>query len=124
MNRSVAKSPRRRRAYRFGRLAESFCVWWLRLRGYAVLARRFDAGVGEIDIVARRGNTLVMVEVKARRNGAEGDLLTARQRARIARAAEAFVARRRRYATCDIRFDLMLVRPWSPPRHLIDAWRL
>ena len=34
------------RAYRFGRFAETVCVWWLRVRGYRVLARRFDAGVG------------------------------------------------------------------------------
>ena len=117
------KSPARQRAYRFGRFAESLCVGWLRLRGYAILARRFDAGVGEIDIVARRGNTLAMIEVKARRGGAGGELLTARQRARIARAAEAFVAQRRRHAACDMRFDLLLVRPGRPPRHLVDAWR-
>lgn len=113
----------RRRAYRFGWFAETLCVWWLRLLGYRVLARRFDAGVGEIDIVARRGNTLAMVEVKARRGDAGGELLTTRQRARIERAAEAFVAHRRQHAACDIRFDLMVVRPWRPPHHLTDAWR-
>lgn len=116
-------SGSRRRAYRFGWFAETLCVWWLRLRGYTVLARRYDAGVGEIDIVARRGNTLAVIEVKARRDSGDGDLLTRRQRARIERAAEAFVARQRRHAACDMRFDLMTVHPWRPPRHLTDAWR-
>ncbi len=112
----------RRKAYRFGHFAETLCVWSLRLRGYRLLARRFDAGVGEIDIVAQRGRVLAMVEVKARR-GADAEVLGARQRARIARAAEAFVAQRRRFADFDIRFDLMTLRPWRLPRHLRDAWR-
>ena len=115
------------RAYRFGRFAESLCVWRLRLAGYRVLARRFKTPVGEIDIVARRGDTLAFVEVKARHAAADrGDQaveLTARQRARIERAAEAFVARRPRLAGCAMRFDLMVVRPWRAPRHLADAWR-
>ncbi len=113
----------RRRAYRFGRFAETLCVWSLRLRGYSVLARRFDAGVGELDIVARRGGTLAVIEVKARRRGDGVEALTARQRRRIERATEAFRARRPRLAGLDVRFDLMLVRPWRPPRHLADAWR-
>lgn len=125
--------PRRVRAYRFGHFAETVCVWWLRLAGYRVLARRFKVSVGEIDIVARRGDTLAFVEVKARHatgDGADGSdeggqpvELTARQKARIVRAAEAFVARRPRLDHCAMRFDLMVVRPWRTPHHLIDAWR-
>ncbi len=113
----------RRRAYRFGRFAEALCVWSLRLRGYQVVARRFDAGVGEIDIVARRGTLLAVIEVKGRRGGDTGELLTARQRARIERAATAFVARAPRFADHDLRFDVMIVRAWRPPRHMKDAWR-
>ncbi len=88
-------------------------VWWLRLRGYRVLARRFAVGVGEIDIVARRGRVVAVDEVKARadRNLLESPV-TARQRQRIARAAEAFLARSPGLAEMDVRFDLMLVRPW------------
>ncbi len=113
----------RRRAYRYGRRAETLCVWWLRLRGYQVLARRFDAGVGEVDIIARRGGTLAMIEVKARERGDAEDTLTARQRARIERAAEAFRGRRPQHAGLDVRFDLMVVQPWRLPRHHADAWR-
>ena len=103
---------RRRRAWRFGRVAEELSVVWLRLRGYGVLARRFDSGVGEIDIVARRGGVLAVIEVKARRAGGWDEPVTAGQRARIMRAAEAFVARNPRYGGLDMRFDLMMVRPW------------
>lgn len=121
----------RRLAYRFGHWAETLCVWWLRLGGYRVLARRYKAPVGEIDIIARRGDTLAFVEVKARhgaRNNGDpwddaGEVLTMRQRGRIVRAAEAFVARRPALSDCAMRFDLMTVRPWRPPHHLADAWR-
>ncbi|MFQ5785671.1 MAG: YraN family protein [Alphaproteobacteria bacterium] len=113
----------RRRAYRFGRIAEALCVVSLRLRGYRVLARRFDAGVGEIDIIARRGGVLAVIEVKARSDDLAETPLGARQRARIERAAQAFLGRRPQLAALDLRFDLMTVQPWRPPRHLTDAWR-
>ena len=118
----MSQAPRRR-AYRFGHFAETLCVWSLRLRGYAVLARRFDARVGEIDIIARRGGVLAIIEVKARRAGDDDAMLTTHQRSRIERAAEAFVARHRRLAGLDMRFDLMVVRPWRPPRHHADYWQ-
>lgn len=117
-------AERRRRAWRYGRLAEALCAWSLRLRGYRILARGFRVPVGEIDIVARRGRILAMVEVKAR-----DDLATAveavdrRQRRRILRAAGAFLAMRPACAALEVRFDLMVVRPWRPPLHLTDAWR-
>lgn len=116
----------RRQAYRFGHWAETLCVWWLRFAGYRVLARRYTSPVGEIDIIARRSETLAFVEVKARHDGSRddaGEVLTARQRDRITRAADAFVGRQPGLGHCAMRFDLMTVRPWRPPHHLADAWR-
>lgn len=112
------------RAWTFGRLAESLCAWHLRLRGYRILARRFRTPVGEIDIVARRGGILAVVEVKARADAALAlESLRPRQRARIMRAAEAFIAARPALAGMDVRFDVMVVVPWRPPDHIQDAWR-
>lgn len=114
----------RRRAYWRGRWAELLCRLRLRAQGYRILARRYRTPMGEIDIVARRGNTLAIIEVKARGTLAGAvAAVTPRQRARIARAAAAFVARHPDLATLDIRFDVMLVTPWGWPRHLSDAWR-
>ena len=80
--------------------------------------------VGEIDIVARRGGTLVMVEVKARPDLATAaESLSRRQQDRIARAAAAFLKVRPGCGGLDVRFDVMLVRPWRPAVHLTDAWR-
>ncbi len=114
----------RRRAYRTGRRAEALCVLALRIKGYRILARDIRTPVGEIDIVARRGRTLAVVEVKARADAAQAaEALTARQRARIARAAAAFVGHRPALAGLDLRFDVMLVLPWRAPHHIMDAWR-
>lgn len=115
----------RRRRERAGRLAESVCAWHLRLRGYAVLARRFRVPTGEIDIVARRGGAVVFVEVKLRRTRADAlESLGPRQRRRIAAAAEVFLASRPRLSGLDARFDVMLVVPWRLPVHVADAWRI
>ncbi len=112
-----------------GRSAERRAALLLRLKGYAVLARNFrpakNAGLGEIDIVARRGRTLAFVEVKAR--AAEADAIFAiapEQQARIARAAQHFLKTRPVYQSFAQRFDAMVLeagRFW--PRHLTDAFR-
>lgn len=114
----------RRRAWRFGWLAESLGVLVLRLAGYRVLARRWRTGGGEIDIIARRGRVLAFIEVKARRDATTAaEAVGPRQRRRIARAAQAFAARHPALAGLDWRFDALLVAPWAPPRHIKDAWR-
>ncbi len=115
----------RRHAERFGRWAEGLCRWALRLKGYRILANRLRTPMGEIDIVARRGQTIAVVEVKARADwDAANEAVNARQRGRLARAAHVYLAANPQYAGYVLRFDVMLVTPWSWPRHLIDAWRL
>ena len=115
---------RRQRAQRRGRVAEWLCLWHLRLRGWHILARDWRCPAGEIDILARRGRVLAVIEVKSR-----GELATAatalapRQRRRIARAVEAFLLQRSDLAGLDLRFDLMLVAPLRLPRHWRGAWR-
>ena len=115
---------RRQRALRKGRLAEDLCTLWLCLKGYRILARRFRVPVGEIDIVARRGRTLVFIEVKARRRLTDAlYAVTPRQRRRLARAAEAWCQTRPGSSESPQRFDVMLVLPFRPPKHIMDAWR-
>jgi putative endonuclease len=98
-------------------------VWLLRLKGYAILARRERTPAGEIDIVARRGRTLVAVEVKARRAATPlRDLITEAQWQRICRALELYAARRR-FDHLRLRFDVIFLPPRQWPRHTPDAWR-
>ena len=60
-----------------GKHGEDLVCRELRRRGYAVLARRYRTRWGEIDIVARDGDTLVFVEVKIRRSAGFGGPLAA-----------------------------------------------
>ena len=100
------------------------CAWVLRLKGFRILARGFRVPVGEIDIIARRGRLLVFVEVKARASHSEAaESLSYRQRERITRAANAYIAKFPGLSDLDMRFDAMLIVPGSWPRHLPDAWR-
>ena len=121
---TTPSESRRVAADRFGRWAELRCVWRLRLAGYRVLARRFRSPAGEIDIVARRGDIVAFVEVKARATHDKAAFaLTESQLRRIARAAEAFAARHPALLDCAWRFDAMLVTPRGWPRHVTDIWR-
>jgi putative endonuclease len=114
----------RQRAQRRGRLAEWLCLWHLRLRGWQILARGWRCPAGEIDILARRGRVLAVIEVKSRAEFATAaSALAPRQRRRITRAAEAFLLQRSDLVGLDLRFDLMLVAPLRLPRHWRGAWR-
>ena len=122
--RQPAARLHRRRAQRQGRAAEWLCLWHLRLRGWRILARGWRCPSGEIDILARRGKVLAVVEVKSRYEIATAAAaLAPRQRRRIARAAEAFLLSRPDLAGLDLRFDVMLVAPLRLPRHWPAAWR-
>lgn len=114
----------RQLARRRGQAAEFVCRWHLRLRFWRILARDWRCPAGEIDIIARRGQVLAIIEVKARGAAAEAvSALVPRQRRRIVRAASAFLAGRPDLAGLTTRFDVMLVSPLRPPRHLANAWR-
>jgi len=116
-------SPKRRRAWQRGRTAETLCVWHLRLRGYRILARGYRVPVGEVDIIARRGRVVAAIEVKARDSfAAASEAIAPRQRRRVARAFEQFLAAHPQHGRLTLRFDVMLVGKGWLPRHLSNAW--
>ncbi|MDX1484102.1 MAG: YraN family protein [Alphaproteobacteria bacterium] len=112
------------RALGRGRRAETAAALYLMCKGYRILSRSFRTQLGEIDIVARRGTTLAMVEVKYRPARAEAAYaITPAQRQRIELAARGFLAAHPQYADHHVRFDALLLAPWRWPLHLTDAWR-
>ena len=120
---SRPRSPRDRRlAEAAGRRGERLAGWWLRLKGWRILDRRVRTPAGEVDLVARRGNLVAFVEVKARATAAELDFaIDERRLARVAAAAEMLMPR---YAGPgdDIRVDVILLAPGTRPRHIENAW--
>ena len=113
----------RQQAEKGGRRAERLAAWWLRLKGWRILAVRAKTPVGEVDLIARRGRTLAFVEVKARGTEAEAGMALDEWRLRrVARAAEALAPRYAR-AGDDIRIDAMFLVPGRLPRHLTNVWR-
>lgn len=113
----------RRRAERGGRRAESIAAFWLRLKGWAILARRVRTPVGEVDLVARRGRTLAFVEVKARADAAAAEAALDDYRLRrVAAAAEALAHRYARPGD-DVRIDAVIIVPRRLPLHRKNIWR-
>lgn len=105
-----------------GHLAESLAVWALRLKGYRILKRRYKTPLGEIDLIAARGRTLVAVEVKYRPTLDQAkEAVTSKQRKRIERALSLYI-RHLRWVPQNIRFDAVLLIPYKWPKHIVNAW--
>ena len=106
-----------------GRGAETLACWYLRLKGWRILARRARVPGGEVDIVARRGSMVAFVEVKARANDdAAAFALDQWRLRRVAVAAERLAPRFARPGD-DVRIDAMFVVPRRLPRHLTNVWQ-
>jgi putative endonuclease len=116
-------SARRRSAECHGRAAEDEVASLWRGRGYEILGRRRRTPSGEIDIVAADRDTLVFIEVKARRSLAEAAHAVApRQQARLLRAADILLAEHADWQRDSTRFDVALVCGRSIT-HIEDAIR-
>lgn len=95
-----------------GQSGEEFAVAWYRSHGYEVLDRNWRCSVGEIDLVARRGALVVVVEVKTRRTDAYGVpalAVTLPKQRRLRRLAGCWLAEHRIGRRVDIRFDVASV---------------
>lgn len=115
--------PERQVAFRLGLSAETRAAAYLIGKGFRILARRWKSPVGELDIVARRRNMLIFVEVKARARFDDAAWsVTPRQQQRIAAAARAWLAGNPDVAFQDIRFDVVLVAPGRLPQHITTAF--
>jgi putative endonuclease len=94
-----------------GKIGEDLACRELEKRGYAILTRRYRRRIGELDIVARDGRTLVFVEVKSRDGldfGAGGEAVTRVKRRRMASVAEEYLVRHR-LTGCACRFDVVSI---------------
>jgi len=100
-----------------GEQAEALAADFLAARGVTIIERNFRRRCGELDLIARDGDTLVFVEVRLRTRGDFGGAaasITAGKRARIAAAAGLYLARLSRTPPC--RFDAVLLDALDPAR--------
>jgi putative endonuclease len=114
---------KRRKAVRRGSLAEYRAAVCLLLKGYRIVAFRYRTKLGEIDIIARKGNLVACVEVKARRSLEESVFAVSHfAQRRIRAASDLWLAKQRDSAELSIRYDIISVTPWRWPVHLSDAF--
>ena len=117
------RKQKRQKAEQTGRRAEWLAAALLTLKGFAILERRLKNPAGEIDLVARRGRLLVLVEVKARQRLDDAvEAVGPRNRARVCAAADMHLSRNPALAECMRRYDIIAVAGWRL-RHIPDAWR-
>lgn len=106
------------RAFRDGHGAEWIAAAWLVLKGYRILGFRLKAPGAEIDILAQKGPTLAVVEVKRRRTPGEAHLaLSADQRERLRLAGERLLRQRPGLRGLRLRLDIVTLASGRFPRH-------
>ncbi|WLS03981.1 YraN family protein [Shinella oryzae] len=115
--------PNRLKAFRRGHVSEYLAALYLLAKGYRIRAIRYRTKAGEIDIIARRGDLVVCVEVKARRDVDSAVFaVTGTAQRRIRAASEVWLARQPDAHRLSLRYDIVAVRPWRLPRHFVDAF--
>lgn len=120
----MTPTNRRQRAEKFGRRGEFWAKIYLRCQGFRIIGERFKARGGEIDLVAKRGQLLVFIEVKARttEEGLNQAYYGVRQD-RIIQAAHYWLSQNPHFQHHTIRFDVIGLAPFRWPVHIVDAFQ-
>lgn len=114
---------KRRKAWRRGHVSEYLAALYLACKGYRIVAIRHRTPLGEIDIVARKGDLAVFVEVKARRGEQSAiDAVSFAAQRRIRAASDLWLAQQPDYARLSQRYDIVAILPRRWPRHFRDAF--
>lgn len=75
-----------------------------------------------VDIVVKRKSTIVFIEVKARSSELDDRFVSLNQQKRITRAAEIFLKNNPKYQQFNVRFDLVVIKPYKLPLIIKNAW--
>lgn len=116
-------ASKKQQSYERGLLAEKLAAGYLRLKGYKILRTRYKTPVGEIDLVAAKGDALVMVEVKARNDTASAlESIDMKSQQRIENATLHFLASFPEFSSYGVRFDVIAFGRGYSLTHLDNAW--
>lgn len=114
---------KRQKAWRRGHISEYLAAAFLLFKGYRIVAIRHRTKLGEIDIIARKGDLAVFVEVKARRGEQEAiDAVSFSAQKRIRAASDLWLARQPDFALISQRYDIVAILPGRWPQHFPDAF--
>lgn len=117
-----SSKPVRVRNETLGRIAEALTRLFLLSKGYRVIKNRYRNPFGEIDLIVRRGKTIVFCEVKYRPTRLVGaESITPIQQQRIVNGAKHFLLKHPNFALYNLRFDAILCDP-KGIQHLQNAW--
>ena len=118
-----ANTIRRRKRNRAGQRAEWLALFYMMSKGYLPVAMRYKTPQGEIDLVMRRGKTLVFVEVKARASREDAAFaIHSKNQTRIVNAARAFLSTYANFQGWNIRFDAIMIAWYRWPHHITHAF--
>ncbi len=121
------KSRAEKQSYeKAGRRAENLACLYLRLKGYRILQRRFKVRQGEVDIIARKGTLIAMVEVKQRASEqAARESVSYENQTRLMDAAEIYLNQSRNLQAVDfeIRYDFLYVIGRWKIQHITNAFQ-
>jgi len=111
----------KKQTYKFGILAEKIAMIFLLLKGYKILQRRYKSHFGEIDIIAKKSQNIIFIEVKARRKKANiEEVLTNHQINRVKRAGEFFISQNQQFSNYNLRFDFIEIDGLLLPKHHLN----
>ncbi|MER2534872.1 MAG: YraN family protein [Rhizobiaceae bacterium] len=120
----MADAPARLKAYRRGHRGEWLAAAALMLKGFRIVERRYRTRLGEIDLIARRGDLVLIVEVKVRATLREAMEAIGRQsETRIEAAADVWLARQPDFSRLSVRFDMVAVLPRRWPVHVPNVFQ-
>ena len=121
------KSKAEKQSYeKAGRRAENLACVFLRLKGYRILKRRFKTRSGEVDIIARKGRVIAMVEVKQRASEAAAEIsVSYENQSRMMGAAEIYINRDQTLHNTEfeLRYDFLYVIGRWKIRHITNAFQ-
>lgn len=127
------KSSNKKSSYKKGLWAEIIAALYLMCKGYIIIKHRFKTPIGEIDLIAKKGDEIIFIEVKHRshlsdmRTGLYA--ITAKSQQRISRAADYFLQKNQKNQSNAanpsgqaIRFDAIVISLPLRIFHLKNAW--
>jgi len=113
---------RKKSAYTIGIEAEQKIADHYTGSGYEIVFTRYKTKYGEIDLIAKKGEQVVFIEVKARNNPMHLELLSQTQIKRNCNAALVFLSENERFLNCDLRFDYAEIINGKISQIIENAW--